>query len=239
MYQFYFCIHMVIPQLVKKACTFVLVVFLLALLSLTIFFVKRSDVSFDSRSSAFVPSSPSIIIPLTEPSFNCVNQVGDLVASPDNDLAWIGNGNSRSESYLGLRFTNITIDPAREIDEVFLEFFASTSQNDRSDLSTLDINITAEKGMYSEPFSKQNPPSKRPEYEKVVNYRSSTRWSSDTKNYINVTGLVNKIYDYEKSPSTITLIIKGESAARARRYFYTDEARSPRLVVTYAPSISN
>ena len=162
-----------------------------------------------------------------------VNEEGTTFA-PGSTGVWIGNASSATASYLGLRFTGVTIPAGATISDAHLELTASTTQ-----WNAVAFELAAEAAVNSAAFSTTARPSQRTLLAPRVQHSSNVQWTSGTRYSLeNIATLVQAVIDQAgwASGQALSVIARGTSGAWARKFVASAEssaASKPRLVVTY------
>ena len=103
-----------------------------------------------------------------------VNEEGTSFA-PDGAL-WAGNGSSATQSYLGLRFTGVTIPAGATVTAARIELMAAMTQ-----WNTVGFEFAAEAAGNSAAFSAASRPSQRTLLVPRVTHASDAQWVSGTR----------------------------------------------------------
>ncbi len=165
-----------------------------------------------------------------------VNESSSILDSSANNL-WAGNGGAISDQYLGLRFTNVAIPPGSIINAAHLEVYADTDQ-----WITLSYFISAEAADNSEPFTADNPPSKRQLTIALVDHESNVQWLAKTMYPLDEIGAV--VQEVISRPgwqmgNSLSLIAVGtEAGGEFGRKFFTAVESDPKLAVRLVIDLS-
>jgi len=147
---------------------------------------------------------------------------------------WIGNGNSATNSYLGLHFMGTTIPKGAIITSARLDLKSSKKQ-----LVTISSLIAGELSPNSSTFSSSNPPSKRVLTTNKVAYSATIQWNTNTwYSLTDISPIVQEIINQQswQTGNSLSLIIQGTGASGKRDYVYSRNNGSnnaPKLVITY------
>jgi hypothetical protein len=149
---------------------------------------------------------------------------------------WIGDGNSTTASFTGLRFTNINIPRSARITSAHLEVYSNRSQ-----WIPLNLQIAAEAADNSSAFSATSRPSQRL-LTASVSHSSNVNWSANSWYSLNeMATVIQQVVNRSgwKSGNSLSIILKGTSNKVWVRKFINSFEVSPgtavRLVITYTP----
>ncbi|MEO8610210.1 MAG: SH3 domain-containing protein [Chloroflexota bacterium] len=167
-----------------------------------------------------------------------VNESGS-VFDIDKENLWIGNGDSLTDQYLALRFTNVAIPPGSTIHAAHLEVYAT-----QDEWISLAYSLQAESADNSDPFTSDDPPSKRALTEAVVEHESNVQWLANRWYPLDDIGVVvQAVIDRPgwQSGNSLSIIATGSENGGnfARKFFSAFEAdplRAARLVIDVSPS---
>ncbi|MEZ4667720.1 MAG: tandem-95 repeat protein [Anaerolineae bacterium] len=179
-----------------------------------------------------MPNENTVILQVNQ-STDDVNEDGTRFESK-NQIAWIGNGNSANNNYLGLRFNGVTVPPNAVIDEAYIEVYSSTG-------SWINVNIefTAEATGSSQSFGQHNPPSRRLLTGSRVSDRSNVLWTPDSwHSFKDISPVIQEIIgrDDWQSGNSLSVIVRGIGYQWGRKFFTSYDGNptfAPRLVVSY------
>ncbi|MEP7167193.1 MAG: PQQ-dependent sugar dehydrogenase [Candidatus Woesebacteria bacterium] len=166
-------------------------------------------------------------------SANDVNEVGTTYQDTTTP-GWIGTGGSATASFLGLRFTNVTVPQNATIVSAYLQFFSTQSQ-----WLTIGYDLNAENAGNSAAFSTAAKPSARTLTTQKVSHNSDAQWlantwySSDELNSI-VTAVTSRA-DWT-SGNSMSFVLKGTVGTWGRKFlasYDTSSTNAPKLVVIY------
>ncbi len=162
------------------------------------------------------------------------NEVSSSVTTDDTSV-WVGGGGS-PESYLGLRFNNVSIPRNATIQAASLEMYANTTG-----WVSMDVNIGAEAVDNSTTsFSASSLPSLRTLTTNRVIHASNVNWTSGNwYTFEDVTSLVQTIISRGgwNSGNSLTLVLKGTGGIWGRKFassFENNPALAPRLRITFS-----
>jgi hypothetical protein len=166
------------------------------------------------------------------PGENDVNQDGADVTTSASQV-WIGNGASATGSYLGLRFTGVSIPAGAIISDARLEVQAATTQ-----WTAISFEMAAEASANSPPFTSM-PPSERALLAPRVVHNSDTQWVAGTRYALeNIATLVQAAVQQPGwAGQNLTIVVRGTGGSWGRKHLASAEggsATAPRLVVTYS-----
>jgi hypothetical protein len=162
-----------------------------------------------------------------------VNEVAGEIAANGSDL-WLGNGNSTTASFAGLRFANVAIPNGATITSAHLEVNALGTQWHR-----LNFEFAMEAAATSASFT-TSPPSQRALLAPRVAHSSDSQWVGDTWYPLNDIGpLLQAAVNQAgwNAGNAVALVLRGTGGLWGRKFahaFESDSARAPRLVVTYS-----
>ena len=164
---------------------------------------------------------------------NDVNEDGAALTT-DSGQVWLGNGGSATGSYLGLRFTGVTIPAGATITAAHLEVNAATTQ-----WTAMAFEMAAEASVNSLPFSTSSRPSQRTLLAPRVVHASDAQWVSGTGYSLEeIRTLVQAAVQQPGwAGQALTIVVRGTGNPWARKHLFSAEggsATAPRLVVTYA-----
>lgn len=231
----------------SKKKIFALLFIFLVLSTLLVSFaytINNSQNDFDSSSHAFTPSISTLFFSLSQEKGTVINEDGTIITFPDANTrySWIGNGKSKSSSYLGLIFTNIPLDSQAILSEVYLEFTGDNSVPVESKgKNQFCVKIYAEDTLQPAVFSDDNPPSIRSTGKASRKYCRGSVWEYESRYYIEITNVIKDLIKGKSHADGLSILLKGDDKSNYRRYFNaSDESKAPRLVIKYkASSIKN
>ncbi|MBN8592786.1 MAG: PD40 domain-containing protein [Anaerolineae bacterium] len=159
-----------------------------------------------------------------------------LIYEPSIAPLWVGTGGSQSNSYLGLRFTGLTIPYNSTIVSARLEFNVPSGSTGAINVGT---RIWTETALNPQPFSSTNRPSARALSSEFVDHSSNTSWPAGW--YVYHSGLVNLLQDVImqsgwQSGNSMALILRGNVGTWGRKFmnsYENDAALAPRLIITW------
>ncbi len=161
-----------------------------------------------------------------------VNEDGTAFA-PGPGL-WAGTGSSAAASYLGLRFTGVTVPAGATITDAHLELTASTTQ-----WNAVGFEIAVEATGNSAAFTDTSRPSQRTLLAPRVQHTSDAQWVAGTRYPLdNMAAVVQALVNQPgwSSGQALSVIARGTSGAWARKFVSGAEGgaiAAPRLVVSY------
>ena len=164
---------------------------------------------------------------------NDVNESGTTF-TPSNTGVWIGNASAATASFLGLRFTGVTIPVGATISDAHLELTSSSTQS-----NALAFEMAAEAAVNSAVFSTTSRPSQRTLLAPRVQHSSNVQWTAGTRYSLeNIATVIQAVINQpgRASGQAVSVIVRGTAAAVARKFIGSAETGStvaPRLVVTY------
>ncbi|MGE0125482.1 MAG: Calx-beta domain-containing protein [Vicinamibacterales bacterium] len=164
---------------------------------------------------------------------NDVNEDGGSLAA-DGGQVWLGTGASAAGSYLGLRFTGVTIPAGATVTAARVEVDAAVSQ-----WTSMAFEMAVEASPNSAPFGPSAPPSQRVLLAPRVSHASNAPWVAGTRYALeDVTALVQAAVQQPGwAGQALTLVLRGTGSAWGRKHVAAAEsgsATAPRLVVTYS-----
>lgn len=208
-------------------------------------FAPKLVISYIPPASGTATPTPA---PTSTPSATPANPPGTFAIAQGSDDAnedgagfstlypvlWFGNGDTSTASYLGLRFTNVTVPPGATITSAKLQVYSSQAQ-----WIAVSAQFAAEASDNPQPFAETSRPSQRSLTTARVNHASNVSWSANT--WYDLDDLSPVIQEMVNRPgwhsgSTLALIVKGTGAAYGRKLISSydgDPAHAPRLVITY------
>jgi hypothetical protein len=161
-----------------------------------------------------------------------VNEEGTAL-TVDGPL-WIGNGSSAAASYLGLRFTGVSIPAGATVTSARLELTAAATQ-----WNAVSFEMAAEATGNSAPFTATSRPSQRTLLVPRVAHSSDAQWVAGTRYALEDIGAVIQAAVSQPawaSGQALSVVVRGTGGAWARKFISSVEAgaaAAPRLVVTY------
>lgn len=140
---------------------------------------------------------------------------------------WVGNGQSTTKSYLGLRFEGVSIPAGAQIESIKL---ALTPTADT--WISMKAKVYAENAVAPLAFSQSSPPSARTLSSQSVDYDDGTKWIKDTS--YEIPSLSNLIPGMTVgSNGVVSFILKGNGSQWGRKYIYGSGDKAPKLTITY------
>ncbi len=180
-----------------------------------------------------VVAAPQTITSQVNASSDDVNQDGNALTTNAAQV-WVGTGQSTSSSYLGLRYTNISVPKNATITSAHIEVY-----NPSASWITRSYSIAAHATGNSATFATSSKPSQRTLTTAKVNYSGNVNWAANT--WISlpeaktiIQEVINRA-DWQAGNS-LSLILKGSGSAYGRSMvnaFETSAATAPKLVITY------
>jgi hypothetical protein len=168
-----------------------------------------------------------------------VNEDGAFFAA--DGPAWFGNAESAAASYLGLRFTGVSIPTAATIVAARLELMSTSTQ-----WLSIAVELAAEASGNSAPFSDTARPSSRPLIAARVAHASDAQWLESTRYPLDdIRALIQQVVVQPgwSAGHAISLVLRGTGSSWARKHIASAEggpAGAAHLVVTYSlPSPPN
>ncbi|GEM_PF-615526 len=160
------------------------------------------------------------------------NQDGNTVTTGASK-AWVGTGQSTSQSLLGMHFTGGVIPANAEIKSASLEF---TAVGGWISLSFAVYGDTSTGGV----FSNSSKPSSRPLTSASKGYSDNVKWDANKVYSHDVTAPVKELVGSQEKVA-LTLIAKGAGSQYGRKEIYGNPStgKSPKLKVTYTTSVSS
>jgi hypothetical protein len=166
-------------------------------------------------------------------STNDVNQDNSSFDATGTTL-WIGNGQSTTASYTGLRFTNVPIPQRATVTSAKLQFYSTQSQ-----WNPIAIQLAAEATDNSATFSNSGKPSQRTVTAAKVNHISNIQWSANTwYTFDEMNAPIQEVINRPNwsNGNALSIIIKGTGSAWGRKFLRSYNgaaATSPKLLLTY------
>lgn len=192
-----------------------------------------TPVSSPSPTPTPTPTTGEVIV-TAQPtqSADDVNEVNSTVTT--NSTLWLGNGESATTSFTGLRFNSLNIPQGATIKRAYLEVYSASDQ-----WITTSYNIYAHDIGNSPVFSDSNKPSQRTLTSSFVSHSSGVHWSGNFWYQLNdistvVQSVINKL-DWN-SGNSLSLVLKGTGGTWGRKYIrsYDDTPQyAPILTVVY------
>jgi hypothetical protein len=167
-----------------------------------------------------------------------VNESSGNFAADQTDL-WVGNAGASTSQYIGLRFTDVAIPPGSEIHSAHLEVYPTVEQ-----WIYLAYDFAAEAADNSEPFSGNNPPSKRQLTSAIVAHESNVPWLANTWYPLDeIAALLQEVINRPgwQMGNSLSLITQGNPSGGdfGRKFFSsfeTDPRLAVRLVIDFSPA---
>ena len=180
-----------------------------------------------------VPGGSQTISAQINTSSDDVNEVNGSLNATSSSL-WIGNADSPTTSFAGLRFNNLAIPRGASITAARLEFYSVQSQ-----WLTINFQLAAEAADSSATFSAASRPSQRPLTTARVNHASNLLWAATTwYPSEDVSALITEVINRPgwQSGNSLAFILRGTGGAWGRKFLSSLEANpalAVRLVVTF------
>lgn len=156
-----------------------------------------------------------------------MNQDG-AVATQSAEKAWIGTANYPDNSYLGLRFSGTALPYQAKVESATLILTAAESTS-----MGINVDITAEMGDMSLPFTRSTLLSQRMKTTAVKSYDTHAAWVKDTAYLVDVTQPVSEVIEKTKNRQTITLLLQGRGGIQGKRFIYTVGNTAPKLQIWF------
>ncbi len=202
--------------------------------------IPASNTTFTAN---LVPSAPSatptsppptgtVLVQVNQGSDD-VNEVSNTL-NPSDTTLWVGGAGSQ-ESYLGLRFNNISVPKNATITSATLEMYAASSA-----WITLGLNIGAEAVDNSATFSDSSRPSQRTLTTARDLHSSNVNWTAGNWYTLDdVAPIIQELVNRGgwQSGNSISLVLKNTGGNWARKFMSSIEgnpALAPRLRITYS-----
>lgn len=161
-----------------------------------------------------------------------VNEDGAEFSDDAGDL-WLGNGSSSTASYLGLRFTGVTIPAGAIVTSAYVEVGVVATQ-----WNQVTFEQAVEAAVDSAPFSAASRPSQRLLLTPRVPHSSNAQWLAGSRYALD--GIQTLVQAAVQQPGwagrSLTVVLRGTGGAWARKFIAGAErgaATAPRLIVTY------
>lgn len=179
------------------------------------------------------PAGPFTVTKQISASTDDVNQDNGNLSMTSSTL-WVGNGQSTSVSFTGLRFTNITIPKDATITSAHIEFYVP-----QTSWITRSFSIYAHALGNSPTFSSNNRPSQRTLTAASVAYSSNNQWNANS--WISLSEMKTVIQEVVNrsdwtSGNSVSIILKGTGSAYGRSFvtsYNGSVINSPKLIITY------
>ena len=161
------------------------------------------------------------------------NEDGSFFSTTGSSL-WLGNGQSPTQSFAGLRFTGVTVPQGAVIESAYLEVYSSASN-----WIGLALEFAAEAVGNSAEFNANNRMSARSLTIARVSHQSNTPQTTGTwSRFDGLTVLVQEVVSRPdwQSNNSLSLIVRGTGSSWGRKFFVSyngNPAFAPHLVVTY------
>jgi hypothetical protein len=198
---------------------------------------------FSHSSRAFESSARTAqtVFTIASPQ-DIVNQDGDLYTTGSTQIegtdqsagteSWLGTGESKADSYLGLFFTGGSIPHDAIIESAHIELTSSRDQ-----WLYISSRVGVERSVSPVSFSQANPPAKR-NTTAFTTLSNNIKWSRDQSNFdtsIDVTRQIMTIQKLSRTGDTrkIAFVIKGTGERNDRKYIYNAGIGAPRLIINY------
>ncbi len=137
------------------------------------------------------------------------------------------DGGSTSASYLGLRFTNVVLPRNATITSAKVQFYSAQGQ-----WISMSETITADATGNSAAFTATSKPSQRSLTTAKVVYTNDTNWPTNTwHTSSDLTAVIQELVNRPdwSTGNSLTLILKGNGAANARKFIKSYEGAPQRL----------
>ncbi|GEM_PF-372180 len=201
----------------------------LALAGVAIAVSTRTDMGeIISRISAATSSSKRVVMSLQSDSA-VANEDGSNFTVGINNSAWLGNGESTSASFLGLKFSGARIPMGAKIEKAELQFTPRETT-----WIPISIQIAAEAGRETKPFSTTDRLSTRLQTGAKERYEDNVNWLAGRRYSYRVDSVVQEIVG-QRELTDVTFVIKGSGGQWSRKFLRLARggSGSPRLLVTY------
>ena len=162
-----------------------------------------------------------------------VNETNGVLTIAAAD-GWIGNGDSNTAAFAGLRFVNVPIPANAIITSARLETQAASTQSKR-----MSFQFGIEAAANSAAFSAASLPSQRPLLGPKLNHSSNTQWLANTWYQLDdISALLQAAITQPgwQTGNALSLLMRGTGPTGSRKFvrnFEAGAAVAPRLVVTY------
>jgi len=159
-----------------------------------------------------------------------MNQDGKNLELPMTQESWFGTGRFTRSSYLGLRFTGLTLPADAQILAAKIEVVSSQDQANQAELL-----VYAERNQNPEEFSVTNPPSRRLLTSTSQRVLDGDHWQSGATYAFDVTGVIQELYQNVQPKDKIVLILIGRGEKNKKKFIYNSLAGelTPKLAITY------
>jgi hypothetical protein len=176
---------------------------------------------------------PFTVMSQVNSSSDDVNEVNSSFTA-NSSTAWLGTGGSASNSYTGLRFTNLAVPQGATIISAKIEVTSSRTQ-----WINIGFQIAADSTGNSQMFTTTNRPSQRGLTANKVNHTSDIQWLNGTKYQLNemntvIQEVVNRS-DWQ-SGNSLSIILKGTVGTWGRKFIHAFDGspvNAAKLIVTY------
>jgi hypothetical protein len=162
------------------------------------------------------------------------NQNGDHLEKFTRTTNWIGNADSASSSWLGLKFTGPAIPAGSQIASATLQVTCSVS-----DWEVLKLAIYAEKNANPQTYSSTTMPSQRARTTAFQSLALDQKWKQGQTFSFDVTAPVKELVQSGGMVNgKANLIAQGTRKAFDYYFFYNNQSgnSAPKLLITYVPS---
>lgn len=158
-----------------------------------------------------------------------MNQDGSRITRGSREM-WVGTGNNRTRSYLGLRFTGKKFPLDATITAAEITF---TSPQDQT--VTVSTKAYIENNTLAASFSPNNTPSQRNFLNISKSRKDSVPWGKDETYSYDITDLVKEAYKTNGINGSIAIIFKGTDLTKIQKKVYgaPETLKSPRLRIQY------
>lgn len=166
-----------------------------------------------------------------------VNEDGNSFQPTQNTL-WIGNSQSRTASWTGMRFSNVQIPRNAVIKSAKLSLYSPQQQ-----WITMKFTAYADTTANSAAFTSSSKPSQRTLTANSVPYQSNTKWNANSWYVLNemktvVQEVINRS-DWQPG-NNLSVLLKGTGASWGRKFVQSydqDPSNAPKLSITYTSGI--
>jgi hypothetical protein len=167
---------------------------------------------------------------------DAVNEDGATFTSGSSTV-WLGNGNSATASFTGIRFTNVMIPNGATITSAKLKVYSTQSQ-----WISIRMSMAGDLSANSPAFSSTNKPSQRGLTTQKVNHSSNVSWVPNTWYTLDeMAPVVQEIVNLAawQSGNSFSIILKGTGNSWGRKVvagWSSANNNGPQLVITYSTS---
>ncbi len=161
---------------------------------------------------------------------------GDILYHQDQPFIWYGN--SQGDSYLGLRFANITIPKNSTINSARIKVKSDQLQNYK-----VNVTVYGDNTANSQPFANINPkrPSERSSTIATLNFEDDTQWLNNSWYYlVDVKPIAQELVNLGgwSSGNAMSFIFFGTGSDWSRKEFYSFDNSpfdAPIIEIDYTP----